>query len=151
MKLSLASISSRKVLGKGNPAAALVHDYLTRAARMVLSEALVFPDEIALLDAAERRPGRPAATLILFDSCGALATSDEFATHLGRIRDEGAQRILYAIGPPDGWSPAAFARAAKTFSFGRMTLPHELARAVAAEQIYRALTILAGHPYHSGH
>ncbi len=58
---------------------------------------------------------------------------------------------MLAIGPADGWSTAARARAGLLLSFGAITLPHELARVVLAEQIYRALTILAGHPYHSGH
>jgi 23S rRNA (pseudouridine1915-N3)-methyltransferase len=55
------------------------------------------------------------------------------------------------VGPADGWSEYARAQAQSTLSFGPMTLPHELARLVLAEQIYRAFTILAGHPYHSGH
>jgi 23S rRNA (pseudouridine1915-N3)-methyltransferase len=58
---------------------------------------------------------------------------------------------VLAIGPADGWSDAARARAGLLLSFGSITLPHQLARVVLAEQIYRALTILAGHPYHSGH
>ena len=70
---------------------------------------------------------------------------------LGRIQDDGAQSLIFAIGPPDGWSPAAIAVASRRIALGRITLPHELAAVVAAEQIYRALTIRAGHPYHSGH
>lgn len=58
---------------------------------------------------------------------------------------------VLAIGPADGWSPEARVRADLVVSFGPMTLPHSLARVVLAEQVYRALTILAGHPYHSGH
>ena len=88
---------------------------------------------------------------ILLDSRGQQYTSEEFAAHLGRIRDEGTQRLVLAIGPADGWSAAARQRANLLLSFGRMTLPHQLARVVLAEQVYRALTILAGHPYHSGH
>jgi 23S rRNA (pseudouridine1915-N3)-methyltransferase len=67
------------------------------------------------------------------------------------LQDAGTQQLVFAIGPADGWSPAALARADRTVAFGRITLPHELAATVAAEQIYRALTIRAGHPYHSGH
>jgi len=59
--------------------------------------------------------------------------------------------LVLAIGPADGWSPAARARADLLLSFGRITLPHELAAVVAAEQLYRALTIRAKHPYHCGH
>ncbi len=70
---------------------------------------------------------------------------------MGRLRDNGTQTLVLAIGPADGWSDGARARASLLLSFGAITLPHELARAVLAEQIYRALTILAGHPYHCGH
>jgi 23S rRNA (pseudouridine1915-N3)-methyltransferase len=56
-----------------------------------------------------------------------------------------------AIGPADGWSDTARQRADLLLSLGRITLPHQLARVVLAEQVYRAFTILAGHPYHSGH
>lgn len=151
MKLVLASISSRKSGSKSEPAESLVRDYLTRCLRLCPTEAAVFPTEAALLASAARQPGRPPATLLLFDSAGELLTSEEFAQTLGRLRDQGAARLLFGIGPHDGWSPAARQAAARTVSFGRLTLPHELARVLAAEQIYRALTLLAGHPYHSGH
>jgi 23S rRNA (pseudouridine1915-N3)-methyltransferase len=61
------------------------------------------------------------------------------------------QRLIFAVGPADGWSEKGCARANLLLSFGRITLPHQLARVVLAEQLYRAFTILAGHPYHSGH
>jgi len=144
---------SRKA--KSAAAESLALDYIARAARLNPTATTVFETEAALLAAAERQPGNPRAgspaQLLLFDARGDLLTSTEFATYLGRLRDDGTQRIFLAIGPADGWSPAALARAQRSLSLGRMTLPHELARAVAAEQIYRALTILAGHPYHCGH
>jgi 23S rRNA (pseudouridine1915-N3)-methyltransferase len=56
--------------------------------------------------------------------------------------------MIFAVGPADGWSEAARAQAGLLLSLGAMTLAHALARLVMAEQIYRALTILAGHPYH---
>ena len=59
--------------------------------------------------------------------------------------------LIFAIGPPNGWSEAATRQAQTMLSLGRMTLPHELARLVLAEQLYRAFTILSGHPYHTGH
>jgi len=151
VQIGLASISPRARKGKSAPADALTLDYTTRASRLVPTTATVFESEAALLAATERQPGRPGALLVLFDSRGDMLTSEDFAQFVGRLRDDGAQRILFAIGPADGWSAAARSRAHRTLSLGRMTLPHELARAVAAEQIYRALTILAGHPYHSGH
>jgi 23S rRNA (pseudouridine1915-N3)-methyltransferase len=85
------------------------------------------------------------------DSRGKQLTSEELAAEVGRLQDGGTQLLVVAIGPADGWSEAARKRADLTIAFGRITLPHELAAVVAAEQIYRALTIRAGHPYHSGH
>lgn len=150
MRLTLASITTRRP-PPGDPAEALAQDYLARTQRLCPAELVAFPAESALLAYADRTPTRPAAALLLFDSRGELATSEQFAAHLSRLRDDSTPRLLFGIGPADGWSPAALARATRTFSLGRVTLPHMLARAVAAEQIYRAFTILAGHPYHSGH
>lgn len=59
--------------------------------------------------------------------------------------------LLFAIGGSDGFSEQTRRRAALTLSFGKMTLPHELARVVLLEQLYRAFTILKNHPYHLGH
>ena len=150
MLITLASILSRR-LPPGDPADALAQDYTARTQRLCPAELKNFPTQAALLAYADRSPARPPAALLLFDSRGELATSEQFAAHLARLRDDSTPRLLFGIGPPDGWSPAALGRATRTFSFGRITLPHLLARAVAAEQIYRAFTILAGHPYHSGH
>ena len=150
MKVTLASISSRQ-RAKSEATEALTRDYVGRATRLCATDAAVFESEASLLAAADRLPGRAAAKVVLFDSRGDLLTSGEFAHFLGRLRDEGSQRVLFCLGPADGWSKVALARADRVLSLGRMTLPHELARAVVAEQIYRALTILAGHPYHSGH
>jgi 23S rRNA (pseudouridine1915-N3)-methyltransferase len=89
--------------------------------------------------------------LVLLDSRGEALSSEELATLLGARRDAGQQTIVFAIGPASGWSDRARSQAQTTLSLGRMTLPHELARLVLAEQLYRAFTILAGHPYHTGH
>lgn len=155
MKLHLASITSRKGTTKSKPMEALFQDFLTRAQRYAPTDAQTFASEQLLLAAAEadssRRPAQPRAALIAFDSTGDPLTSTQFAEVIRRLRDTSTPRILFAIGPADGWSPAALARAQNVVSFGRITLPHELARVIMAEQIYRALTILAGHPYHSGH
>ena len=150
MQITLASISPR-AKSKSEPTTQLVDEFLKRASRFNNTEAAIHPTEAALLESLDRDTSRQRPTLILFDSRGELFTSEQFASHLGRLRDDGAQRLVLAIGPADGWSNAARTRAQKTLSFGRMTMPHELARAVLAEQLYRALTILAGHPYHSGH
>jgi 23S rRNA (pseudouridine1915-N3)-methyltransferase len=78
-------------------------------------------------------------------------SSEAFAAWLGARRDQGAQHIVFAIGPASGWSDTAREKANLLLSLGPMTLAHALARAVVAEQIYRAFTILTGHPYHAGH
>lgn len=78
-------------------------------------------------------------------------SSEGFASWLGARRDEGVQHLVFAVGPASGWSEAARGQAHLLLSLGPMTLAHALARAVLAEQLYRAFTILAGHPYHSGH
>jgi 23S rRNA (pseudouridine1915-N3)-methyltransferase len=151
MKITLAAIAPRRGRTKSEATDRLIADYIERAARYVPCDSELFDSETAVLNWLDRQPGRTPAYAILLDSRGQQYSSDEFAAHLGRIRDEGVQRLVLAIGPTDGWSPAARQRANLLFSFGRMTLPHQLARVVLAEQVYRALTILAGHPYHSGH
>ena len=151
MNLVLAAISSTRSRSKTDPAASLAADYLARASRYLPCEAIAHPTEPALLAWLDRQSARTAHVLILLDSRGKQFTSEEFAARLGRLRDSGAQTVILAIGPHDGWSDTARARAGLILSFGQITLPHELARAVLAEQVYRALTILAGHPYHSGH
>jgi 23S rRNA (pseudouridine1915-N3)-methyltransferase len=151
MKITLAAIMPRRNRTKSEAIERLLADYIERATRYIPCESQLFDSEDVLVEWLDRQPGRTPAYAILLDSRGHQYTSEEFSAHLGRVRDEGAQRIVLAIGPADGWSPAARQRANLLFSLGRITLPHQLARVVLAEQVYRALTILAGHPYHSGH
>jgi len=151
MKITLAAVSPRRTRSKSEASDRLIADYIERATRYIPCDSELFDSEGAVIDWLDRQAGRTPAYAILLDSLGQQYTSDEFAAQLGRIRDEGVQRLVLAIGPADGWAPAARQRANLLFSFGRMTLPHQLARVVLAEQVYRALTILAGHPYHSGH
>jgi 23S rRNA (pseudouridine1915-N3)-methyltransferase len=94
----------------------------------------------AILGAATRR--------VVFDATGRNLTSEEFAADLGRRRDQGVATIGLVIGGPDGIDAEFRAEADLVISFGAMTWPHQLARILAAEQVYRALTILSGHPYH---
>lgn len=150
MKITLAAVFPRRSRSKSEAMDRVLADYVERASRYVPCDSQVFETEAGLLEWMERQPGRGSAAILL-DSRGKQYTSEEFAAHLSRIRDEGTQRVTLAIGPADGWSAAARERASLLLSFGRMTLPHQLARVVLAEQVYRALTILAGHPYHSGH
>ncbi|SFK27088.1 23S rRNA (pseudouridine(1915)-N(3))-methyltransferase RlmH [Methylocapsa palsarum] len=88
------------------------------------------------------------ADVIALDEGGENVSSREFARRLGLKRDQGAATLAIVIGGPDGLAPEFRAGAAMVLSFGAMTFPHQLVRLLAAEQIYRAVTILAGHPYH---
>ncbi len=151
MKLVLAAISPTRSRAKSDAAATLAAEYLARAAHYIPCEPQHYASEADLLTALARQSTRTAPVLILLDSRGKQLSSEEFAAHLGRLRDSGTQSLTLAIGPADGWTDAARDLASLVLSFGPITLPHELARAVLAEQIYRALTILANHPYHSAH
>jgi 23S rRNA (pseudouridine1915-N3)-methyltransferase len=91
---------------------------------------------------------READFLIALDARGKALGSDAFAKLLAEKRDGGAKATGIVIGGPDGLSDAVRAAAHLQLSFGAITLPHGLARIVLAEQLYRAATILSGHPYH---
>ena len=88
------------------------------------------------------------AALILLDERGKTPDSPGFADMLARLRDDGRRDLVIAIGGADGLDPELHARADAVVCFGRMTWPHQLVRIMAAEQLYRAATILSGHPYH---
>ncbi len=88
------------------------------------------------------------ARLIVFDERGKSLTSPDFADLLASWRDDGVAGAACVIGGPDGLDPSLTAEAAVTLSFGQLTLPHQLVRVLVTEQIYRALTIIGGHPYH---
>ena len=151
VKLVLATISPTRSRPKSDAAATLAADFLARASRYATCEAQAHGSEAALLAWLDRQSARTAPS----SSCSTAGAGSSRRRNSPRrsagIRDNGTQTLVLAIGPADGWSDAARARAGLLLSFGAITLPHELARAVLAEQIYRALTILAGHPYHSGH
>jgi 23S rRNA (pseudouridine1915-N3)-methyltransferase len=86
--------------------------------------------------------------VIALDERGRALTSDGFAAMLAKVRDGGAKCAGLTIGGPDGLSAEVLESAHLRISFGAVTLPHALARIILAEQLYRAATILAGHPYH---
>ena len=90
----------------------------------------------------------PDAALIALDERGAALTSQQWAAEIGKARDGGRSIYAVTIGGPDGLDPALREGAARAISFGAMTWPHQLVRVLAAEQLYRAMTILSGHPYH---
>jgi len=85
---------------------------------------------------------------MVLDERGRSLSSDEFAKQLSALRDRGVKDIAFVIGGPDGLSSDFRASAQQCLALGVQTWPHLLVRAMLAEQIYRALTILSGHPYH---
>lgn len=89
-----------------------------------------------------------ADLIVALDERGRTLSSAEFAKWLGARRDDGRRHAAFLIGGPDGHGPDVAKAAALRLSLGPMTLPHGLARAILAEQLYRAITILSGHPYH---
>jgi 23S rRNA (pseudouridine1915-N3)-methyltransferase len=88
---------------------------------------------------------------VLLDSRGKQFSSEEFAQFLQNHQDRSSQPLILVVGAADGFSDQARKSASAVLSLGRMTLAHELARVVLLEQVYRAFTILKGHPYHTGH
>jgi len=125
--------------------------YLDRCSTLARCQTQFFRSEPALLEWLDRQQRRTPVIKVLLDSRGRQMSSEAFAQWLGHHRDNGAQQIVFAIGPADGWSEDARKRATLLLSLGSFTLAHALARLVLAEQLYRAFTILTGHPYHSGH
>ena len=91
---------------------------------------------------------RDADIIIALDGRGRMLASEAFARLLAKTRDDGAKTAAILIGGADGLSQPLLTAAHHTVSLGAITLPHGLARIVLAEQLYRAATILAGHPYH---
>ncbi len=150
MKIRLISITKRKGQSKQGCVDELTADYVKRASRYSPVEVGECPDEEAMLRSLER-PGRTAPVLVALDSRGKQFSSEELADFVRQHQERSTQELIFAIGPADGWNPTALARAQQTLSLGKITLPHELARVVLAEQIYRAFTILNHHPYHGGH
>jgi len=146
MKIKVAWIGKTK-----EPAIqALTDDYLKRLSRYADVAGLALKDEAALLALARGERQKERHKLVLVDSRGRQLSSEELAKLLER---EQAQPLplLLAIGGADGFSEEARRQAGFVLSLGRMTLPHELARVVLLEQLYRAFTILKNHPYHVGH
>src|SRR6202012_2255344 len=142
-------------LGRSSEAA-LARDYADRATASGRALGLG-PVEIVELES--RKPGKAAegelllqhlddAHVIACDEHGKAHPSRAFAARIGRLRDDGTRRLAIVIGGADGLSPEVLARADEALAFGVQTWPHALARVMLAEQVYRAVTILAGSPYH---
>ena len=149
MQIVLAHVGSR--LPAKDSFETLATMYLERCSPFARCQAECFRTESALFEWLDRQQRRAPAVLILLDSRGRQLSSEAFAEWLGRQRDNSAKLLVLAIGPADGWTEASRKRATLLLSLGPMTLAHALARLVVAEQLYRAFTILTGHPYHSGH
>ncbi|MBZ5523705.1 MAG: 23S rRNA (pseudouridine(1915)-N(3))-methyltransferase RlmH [Acidobacteriia bacterium] len=147
MKLQIAWVGKTKE----DAIQSLTAEYLKRISRYVQTQSHELVNEAALLKLADRASGRTAPVTVLLDSRGRQFTSEEFANLLRDQQDRGTQNLMFAVGPADGFSDEARGSADLILSFGKMTLAHELARVVLLEQIYRAFTILKGHPYHTGH
>lgn len=88
------------------------------------------------------------ASLVVLEASGKPLTSEGFAAHLRALADSGTKTCAFLIGGPDGHGPQVLSAPALKLSLGALTLPHGLARVVLTEQLYRAATILTGHPYH---
>ncbi|WP_315759858.1 23S rRNA (pseudouridine(1915)-N(3))-methyltransferase RlmH [Sphingomonas sp. Y38-1Y] len=136
----LLHIVARGRIGRG-PEAELVERYLKRVGWPTRVTEL--PDTGGKLPAVE-----PGTRLILLDEKGDQPGSIAFAERLGRWRDEGVREVRFMLGAADGFGDAERAGADWLIAFGRMTWPHLMARAMLAEQLWRATSILSGHPYH---
>jgi len=130
---------------------ALTREYVNRVSKYQAIEASDLPSEDALLKVVEQSTGRTRPLLVLLESRGKEMTSEQFAEFIEAQHSADVQQLIFAIGPADGFSDGARNLANKIVSLGKMTLPHELARVVLLEQIYRAFTIIRKHPYHCGH
>ncbi len=126
----------------------LTDEYLKRISRYAEISSVAVKDEAAILSLASGE--RQRHKLVVLDSRGKQLSSEELAEFLDREQVT-AIPLLFAIGASDGFTDEARQCAGFTLSLGKMTLPHELARVVLLEQIYRAFTILKNHPYHLGH
>jgi 23S rRNA (pseudouridine1915-N3)-methyltransferase len=149
MKLHVAWIQAKPGKDKSREIAALTTHYLKRIGHFASVETHELPDEAALFKQREKLTGTRA--LVVLDARGKQMSSEELADWLGSHQSRGTQHLMFAIGGADGFTPEARKAADVLLSLGKMTLPHELARVVLLEQLYRAFTILKGHPYHKGH
>ena len=125
--------------------AALLDDYVSRIRRYA---------EVAVTEIREASPAalrklklEPGATLVLLDATGNQMSSHQFARWLGGLRDHASREVVFLCGDAEGFPHQLRSLATQRISLSSLTMPHEFARVVLAEQIYRAFAILAGHPY----
>ena len=136
----LLHIVARGRIGR-SPEAELVDRYLKRVS---------FPTRVTELpDTGGKMPAiEPQTRIVMLDETGDTPGSVAFADKLGRWRDDGVRETRFLIGAADGFTAEDRSQADWLISFGRLTWPHMLARAMLAEQLWRAASILANHPYH---
>ena len=137
MKLRIIAVGKLKQAGLE----ALVADYLKRSRALLPIEVELARD----LDALRARAGRPHVVL---DERGEQIDSDELARWLGDMRERGTRQIDFLLGDAHGFDESDRREADRVLALSRLTLPHRIARVLLVEQLYRAGTILAGHPYH---
>jgi 23S rRNA (pseudouridine1915-N3)-methyltransferase len=139
-----------------NPEARLALDWAARAGASGRAHGL---HPVEIIEVESRKPGKAAeadvllakldgAHVIACDEHGEARPSRAMAAMLARLRDDGVRHLAFVIGGADGLDPRVLAAADDRLAFGPQTWPHALVRAMLAEQIYRAATILAGGPYH---
>jgi 23S rRNA (pseudouridine1915-N3)-methyltransferase len=123
---------------------AMLDDYAARIRRYAEIEVTELREDSAALRRLEFPSG---ATIVLLDAAGKQHTSAEFARWLAKERDRGARELIFLGGGAEGFPESVRKQATMKISLTSLTMPHELARVVLAEQIYRGFAILAGHPY----
>jgi len=126
----------------------LTDEYLNRIGRYVPVEGVSLKNEAGLKNIGGRGV---RSFLVLLDSRGKQLSSEELAKFVGNYQDQSSAPLVFVIGPANGFGDETRKSASLLLSLGKMTLAHELARVVLLEQVYRAFTILKGHPYHLGH
>ncbi|HEX8568333.1 MAG TPA: 23S rRNA (pseudouridine(1915)-N(3))-methyltransferase RlmH [Caulobacteraceae bacterium] len=153
MKISIVAVGR---LGRATEAA-LARDYADRATAAGRSLAL---GPVQIVEVEPRKPGREAEAqallaaipagshVIACDERGKPLASRALAAQLRALRDRGVRQLVFLIGGADGLADEARSTAAELLAFGPQTWPHALVRAMLAEQVYRAVGILAGSPYH---
>lgn len=122
----------------------MLEDYIARIRRYAEVELTEVREDSAALRRLEFPPG---AAIVLLDAAGKQHTSADLARWLGRERDRGVRELVFLCGGAEGFPEALRRQATAKISLSSLTMPHEFARVVLAEQIYRAFAILAGHPY----
>lgn len=159
LRLTIAAVGRLKADAEKTLSERYVERAQKAGAQLGLSLAVRETGESRAARAADRKREEASALMALvphgailatLDEHGTAITSEAFADRIGRWRDGGTAEIAFLIGGADGLDPELVAKASLVLAFGPMTWPHQFVRAMLSEQIYRAFTILAGHPYHRG-